>query len=38
LLLLKFAEQLSDIANLEQMPKLENKRMHIFLSPKAKKK
>jgi len=38
LLLLQFAEKLADIANLEQMPKLENKRMHIFLSPKAKKK
>jgi len=37
LLLLQFAEKLSDIANLEQMPKLENKRMHIFLSPKTKK-
>lgn len=38
LLLLKFAERLQDLGNLEQMPKLEGKRMHVFISPKTKKK
>lgn len=37
LLLLQFAERLADLANLEQLPKLEGKRMIVFLSPKAKK-
>lgn len=34
LLLLKFAEALADQAKIEQMPKLEGKRMFLFLSPK----
>ncbi len=38
LLLLKFAERLSEFGSPEQMPKLEGKRMFIFLSPKVKKK
>lgn len=37
LLLLKLADKLKDHATLEQMPKLEGKRMFIFLSPKKKK-
>lgn len=37
LLLLKFADRLSEIAAVEGMPKLEGKRMHIMLSPKKKK-
>lgn len=36
LLLLKFANELSDIGALEQMPKLEGKRMTIMLNPKKK--
>ncbi len=38
LLLLKFAERLAELGALEQMPRMEGKRMHVFLSPKAKKK
>jgi translation initiation factor IF-3 len=34
LLLLRFAEALSEQAKIEQMPKLEGKRMFLFLSPK----
>ncbi len=34
LLLLRFAEALTDHAKIEQMPKLEGKRMFLFLSPK----
>jgi len=34
LLLLKLAQSLEEIAKLDQMPKLEGKRMTIFLSPK----
>jgi translation initiation factor IF-3 len=34
LLLLRFAEALADQAKIEQMPKLEGKRMFLFLSPK----
>jgi translation initiation factor IF-3 len=36
LLLLKFANELSDIGVLEQMPKLEGKRMTIMINPKKK--
>ena len=35
-LLLKFAEQSSDVANLEKEPKMEGRSMSIFLAPKAK--
>ncbi len=34
LLLLKLAQSVEEIAKLDQMPKLEGKRMTIFLSPK----
>ncbi len=37
LMLLKFAERLQDLGVLEQMPKLEGRRMIAFLAPKAKK-
>jgi translation initiation factor IF-3 len=36
LLLLQFAEKLSDIAKLEQLPKMEGKKMIIMLAPKTK--
>ena len=36
-LLLEFAQALENFAKVEQMPKLEGKRMHIMLAPKAKK-
>lgn len=35
LLLLKFAQALEDVAKVENMPKLEGKRMILMLSPKA---
>ena len=38
LMLLKFADRLKDISELEAMPKLDGKRMSIFLVPKKKKK
>ena len=34
LLLLKFAEKLAELGNIEQMPKLEGKRMFLFIAPK----
>jgi translation initiation factor IF-3 len=37
LLLLKFAQALEEVAKVEQMPKLEGKRMFLFLAPKPKK-
>jgi translation initiation factor IF-3 len=37
ILLLKLAQSLEDIGVLDQMPKLEGKRMTIFISPKKKK-
>lgn len=37
ILLLKFAQELEDAAIVEQMPKLEGKRMIMFLIPKKKK-
>ena len=36
-LLLKFAQALEEVAKVEQLPKLEGKRMFLFLGPKAKK-
>ena len=38
LLLLKFAQALEDYGRLEQLPKLEGRRMHLFITPKATKK
>ncbi|MCP4520781.1 MAG: translation initiation factor IF-3 [Cytophagales bacterium] len=37
LLLLRFAEALAEKAKVEQLPRLEGKRMFIYLAPKAKK-
>ncbi len=37
ILLLKFAQALEEIGKVEQMPKLEGKRMTMFISPKKKK-
>jgi translation initiation factor IF-3 len=36
ILLLKFVQELSDIGSLEQMPKLEGKRMIVMINPKKK--
>ncbi len=38
ILLLKFAQELEDIAKVDSMPKLEGKRMIMMLSPKTVKK
>ena len=38
ILLLKFAQALEEYAKVEQLPKLEGKRMYVMLSPKAIKK
>jgi translation initiation factor IF-3 len=38
ILLLRFAQDLEDHGKVDQMPKLEGKRMIMFLSPKPKKK
>jgi len=38
ILLLKFAQQLEDYGKVEQLPKLEGKRMAIFISPRVGKK
>jgi len=38
ILLLRFAQDLEEHGKVDQMPKLEGKRMIMFLSPKAKKK
>ncbi len=38
LILLKLAKYLEDVGSLEQMPKLEGRRMFVFLTPKANKK
>ncbi|TVQ14157.1 MAG: translation initiation factor IF-3 [Bacteroidetes bacterium] len=35
--LLKFAQELEEVGKVEQMPKLEGKRMIMFISPKKKK-
>ncbi len=37
IVLLKFADRLSEFGNVEQMPKLEGKRMSIIIAPKSKK-
>jgi translation initiation factor IF-3 len=38
LLLLKFAERLADIGVLENLPKMEGRRMLAMFAPKGKKK
>jgi len=38
ILLLKFAQELEEYAKVEQLPKLERKRMYLLLAPKSKKK
>ena len=38
ILLLRFAQELEDIGKVEQLPKLEGKRMTMFLTPKTIKK
>lgn len=38
ILLLKFAQALEEYGKVEQLPKLEGKRMIMFIAPKAKKK
>ena len=35
ILLLKFAQALEELAKVEQLPKLEGKRMFLYLAPKA---
>jgi translation initiation factor IF-3 len=35
ILLLKFAQALEDLAKVEQLPKLEGKRMFLYLAPKT---
>jgi translation initiation factor IF-3 len=35
-LLLKFVQELGDVGVLEQMPKLEGKRMIVMINPKKK--
>ncbi|MBW8201816.1 translation initiation factor IF-3 [Muricauda sp. W52] len=38
ILLLKLAQELEDLGKVEQMPKLEGKRMTMFIAPKTSKK
>ncbi len=38
ILLLKFAQDLEDLGKVEQLPRLEGKRMTMFISPKKKSK
>jgi len=38
ILLLRFAQELEDLGKVEQLPKLEGKRMIMFMAPKAAKK
>ena len=38
ILLLKFAQALEEYGKVEQLPKLEGKRMNMFIAPRAKKK
>lgn len=38
ILLLRFAQDLEEVGKVEQLPKLEGKRMTMFISPKLKKK
>lgn len=37
ILLLKFAQALEEVGKVDQMPKLEGKRMHVLISPKTTK-
>jgi len=37
ILLLRFAQELAEVGKVEQLPKLEGKRMFLIVSPKAKK-
>jgi translation initiation factor IF-3 len=37
ILLLKFATALEELGKVEQMPKLEGKRMYLLMAPKGKK-
>jgi translation initiation factor IF-3 len=37
ILLLRFAQELEEIGKVEQLPKLEGKRMIMMISPKVKK-
>jgi translation initiation factor IF-3 len=38
ILLLRFAQDLEELGKVEQLPKLEGKRMIMFISPKVSKK
>ncbi|HHL52091.1 MAG TPA: translation initiation factor IF-3 [Flammeovirgaceae bacterium] len=38
ILLLRFAQALEEYGKVEQMPKMERKRMHMMIAPKSKKK
>ena len=38
ILLLKLASELEDLGKVEQMPRLEGKRMTMFIAPKTSKK
>mgnify|MGYP001000914612 FL=1 len=38
ILLLRFAQELEEVGKVEQLPKLEGKRMTMFIAPKTKKK
>ena len=38
ILLLKLAQDLEEVGKVEQLPKLEGKRMTMFMAPKALKK
>lgn len=38
ILLLRFAQELEEVGKVEQMPKLEGKRMIMFIAPKVAKK
>ncbi|MDG5798749.1 translation initiation factor IF-3 [Marinilabiliaceae bacterium ANBcel2] len=38
ILLLRFAQDLEELGKVEQLPRLEGKRMTMFITPKAKKK
>ena len=38
ILLLRLAQELEEVGKVEQLPKLEGKRMTMFLAPKVKKK
>jgi len=38
ILLLKFAQALEDLGKVEQLPKMEGKRMNMFIAPKPQKK